>query len=99
MLRLNIIVQNPAAESAIRGFDLLILALLVVAIVGLWIAAARGLSRGRRDEADERVSNGALDVLRRLRLVVLPSRKPRGPHAAVVSELEPDEAESEPRGH
>jgi hypothetical protein len=90
MLRLDIIVRNPVADSAITWFGVGMLALLAAVIVGAWVVAARRL--GSHDEND---SNPALETLRRRKLVVLRPRKPRGPHAVVVTELEPT-GESEP---
>lgn len=87
---LNVIVQNPAAESAIIWFDLVILAFLAVVVVGVWVFVARG--RAGRD-VDENASDRGLETLRRSRLVVRRSPKPRGPQAPVVSELEPEESE------
>jgi|SRR5580698_8742143 hypothetical protein len=90
MLRLSIIVQNPAADSAITWFGVGMLALLAAVIVGVWVVAARRLAHH-----DENDSDPALETLRHRKLVVLRSRKPRGPQAVVVTELEPT-GESEP---
>jgi hypothetical protein len=87
MLRLNIIVQNPAAASAVTWFGI-ILVLLIALIVALGIVLSLG--RGRRDD-DDGATDPGLETMRHRRLVVLRSRKSRGPQAAVVSELEPTE--------
>ncbi len=88
MLKLIIIEQNPAAAAALTWFGVIFLALVAATIVGVWIAVA--FRAGHRLEGqDENAADPALEGLRRMRLVVRRSRKPRGSQTAVVSELEP----------
>jgi hypothetical protein len=90
MLRLCLIVQNPAATSAITWIGMVIVALSAAVIVALWVFLAR-----RTVHPDDGVDDPGLEVLRHRRLVVLPARKARGQQAAVLSELDPT-SESEP---
>jgi len=83
MLRLSIIVQNPAMASAITTFGVILLALVAAMILGLWVVVARG--RARRDAEDFDESASDLEALRHERLVRQPSD---GSQAAVVAELE-----------
>ncbi|MEJ0066956.1 MAG: hypothetical protein WDM85_17365 [Caulobacteraceae bacterium] len=92
MLRLNLIVHNPAGDAAITWIGVIILAALAAMLVGLWVFVASG--RGRRDDD---AGDPALDALRRRRLVVRRSGKARGPQATDVVELEPT-ADIEPKG-
>jgi hypothetical protein len=92
MLRLNLIVHNPAGDSVITWIGVIILALLAALILALWVVLAR-----RTVHPDEGAIDPGLEVLRHRRLVVLPSRKSPDPQAAVVSELDPT-GESEPTG-
>jgi hypothetical protein len=94
MLRLSVIVHNPAADSAITWIGMIILALLAAGIGALWLVLASG--HWRRDD-DEDASDPGLEALRRRRLVVRRARKSPGPQGAVVSELDPT-PESEPTG-
>jgi hypothetical protein len=57
--------------------------LLAAALVALWIFVAR--AQARRESLDD----PALDALRRRKLVVRRSRKPRGADAVEVAQLEP----------
>jgi hypothetical protein len=82
MLKLNLIVQNSAGEGVVTWFGIVSLALLAIVIAGLWVVVATGPARG--ESADDR----GLKALRRRRLVVRSSRRPRGAQGAVVSELE-----------
>jgi hypothetical protein len=97
MLTLDIIVQNPGGADAIVLANIAVLAVVAALVAGLWVVVARG--RARRDirDFDESASDRDLQALRHRRLVVLPGRKPRGPQAPVVSELEPT-GEPEPTG-
>jgi len=92
MLRLALIVQNPAATSVITWVGMVILGLLAAMIIALWVVLAR-----RSVHPDEGASDPGLEVLRHRRLVVLPSRKSPDPEGPVVSELDPT-GESEPTG-
>jgi len=97
MLRLDVIVQDPAAASAFAWFGGALFALLAALAIGLWIVVARG--RARRDirDFDDSAADPGLEALRHRRLVLLRARKPRGPHATVVAKLEPTDA-PEPTG-
>ncbi|HLY78872.1 MAG TPA: hypothetical protein VKQ70_05830 [Caulobacteraceae bacterium] len=70
-------------DAAITVVGILILALLAVALVGLWGLAAR--TQANRENPDD----PALDALRRRRLVVRRRAKERGQQAIEVAELEP----------
>jgi hypothetical protein len=93
MLRFNLIVHNPAGDSAITWIGVIIVAVLAAMIVALWVAIAR-----RAVHPDDSASDPGLEVLRHRRLVVLHPRKSRDPEAPVVSELDPTgESESTSR--
>ena len=85
MLRLSIIVQNPAMASAITLFGVIVLALVAALILGLWVVVARGRARRDAEDFDESASGSDLEALRHERLVRQPSD---GSQAAVVAELE-----------
>jgi len=87
MLRLNVIVHNPAGDGAITWFGVVLLALVAAMIVALWVVVARQLARRPDDESD---SDSGLETLRHLKLVVRRSGSRREPQAPVVAELEPD---------
>ena len=97
MLRLNVVVQNPAAASALDWFGVVLFVLLAALVVALWIVVARGRARRNVKDFDDSASDRGLQALRHRRLVVRPARKPRGSQAAVVAELDPI-AEPEPTG-
>jgi hypothetical protein len=90
---LDLIVHNPAGDSAITWVGAGIVAALATAIAALWVVLARRIVH----PDDEGASDSAAEVLRHRRLVVLRPRKSRDPKAAVVSELDPT-TESEPTG-
>jgi hypothetical protein len=92
MLRLDLIVRNPAGETAITWIGVVILALLAAMLVGLWVLAARV-----RTLPDENAGDPALDALRHRKFVVRRSANAAGPQAVDVAELDPD-GESEPSG-
>jgi hypothetical protein len=91
MLRLNVIVQNPAGASVVIWFGVvLVLVITLIVVLGVTLS----LARARRDDDDDG-SDPGLEAMRHRRLVVLRSRKSRGPQAVVVSELDPA-GDSEP---
>jgi hypothetical protein len=84
MLRLSLIVQNPAAETAITWIGVIILGVLAALLVFLWIFVVKAGAH-RESAADP-----ALDALRHRKLVPRRSAKSAGPQATEVLELEPD---------
>ncbi len=95
MPRLDTIVHNPAAASAVTLSDAALLVLLALMAVGLWVVVARGQARRAIRDFDESASDRGLEALRRRRLVVRRGPRPHGPQDAVVAELEAAE-EPEP---
>jgi len=85
MLRLNIVLQNPAVTSVITWFGVIVLAVVAALIVALWVVVVRGrASRDIRD-FDDSANDPAIEDLRHTRLVVQSSG---GPQDAVVAQLE-----------
>jgi hypothetical protein len=82
MPRLDTIVHNPAAASAVTLSDAALLVLLALMAVGLWVVVARGQARRAIRDFDESASDRGLEALRRRRLVVRRAPRPHGPQAA-----------------
>jgi len=70
MLRLSLIVHNPAGDSAITWLGVIPLALVALMVVGLWVVVV-----SRRARPDETADDRGLKTLRRLKLIV---RRPGG---------------------